>query len=258
MAEAPVYFRFFIDDYLRDAEELSIMQTGAYMRLMLWYYARAKPIPNDLPRIYARTRAKSTEDEISVRWVLEEFFRLDGNVWRHKRIDEEIAHWRGRTEAAIASANNRWEKFNRNKGGSDAIADRSQCEGNANQNQNQNQKDLKNSLVRLTPDVPVPTEIETPKGKALRDAAKRVLARLNLNAGRRYDEVDANLKPIIARIQEGYSEQELCAITAVKARQWKGDERMDAYLRPKTLFNATNAAQYRGELPTKQIEESTK
>ena len=55
-------------------------------------------------------------------------------------------------------------------------------------------------------------------------------------------------------IQEGYTERDLCAIAAVKARQWKGNEKMEPYIRPKTLFNATNAANYRAELPANKIE----
>ena len=110
------------------------------------------------------------------------------------------------------------------------------------------------SIVGINPDA-TPLAEKEPKGKTLRDSARRVIECLNKNAGRRYEPVDANLGPIIARLREGYSEQELRAITAVKARQWKGDEKMMAYIRPKTLYNASNAAQYRAELPANQIEE---
>lgn len=104
------------------------------------------------------------------------------------------------------------------------------------------------------PDVVQPLEPK-PNGKERpRDVAKRVLDRLNTNVGRNYAPVDANLQLIEARLHEGYTERELCAMTYVMAKKWKGDEKMDDYLRPKTLFNKTNCAQYRALLPTSRIE----
>jgi len=34
----------------------------------------------------------------------------------------------------------------------------------------------------------------------------------------------------------------------MKCREWGADEKMEEYLRPATLFNATKFAQYRGKL----------
>lgn len=106
MRKVPIYFRFWIDDYLRDCEELSLTRHGAYLKLMLWYYSRAKPLPaGDLHRIYARVGAQSHEEKFATEWVLSEFFVLDSKagVWRHKRIDEEIANFDRRTTAASES-----------------------------------------------------------------------------------------------------------------------------------------------------------
>lgn len=141
MSSAPIYFRFFIDDWLRDCEELSHAQAGAYLKLMIWYYSRAKPIPNDMQRIYSRTRSMSREDQSAIDFVLTEFFRLDGNCWRQKKCEEEIKDWSKRTTAARDNAKARWtkEKAKENKEIYDADALRRQYGGNANQNQNQNQ-----------------------------------------------------------------------------------------------------------------------
>ena len=77
--------------------------------------------------------------------------------------------------------------------------------------------------------------------------SKALLEFLNEKTGRKYQPVPANLKLIEARINE-YGEQPLRSMIAMKVRKWKTDEKMKEFLRPKTLFNATNCANYIGEL----------
>lgn len=78
--------------------------------------------------------------------------------------------------------------------------------------------------------------------------AREILDFLNSKTGRDYQPVKANLHLILARLNEGASVSDLRAVIAKKCREWQGNEKMAEYLRPKTLFNATNFAQYRGEL----------
>ena len=137
-SRAPYYINLHLGDYERDCVELSILQDGAYFRLMRWYYSSGKPIPNDLDRIYRRLHATSIEEQTSVRYVLENFFQLDGPVWRQKRIDQEIADYAKRCSSAKLSAETRWKKSNKNNECIDAKALPTQCEGNANHNHNHN------------------------------------------------------------------------------------------------------------------------
>ena len=92
-SRAPYYIKFHIGDYIRDCEELSLMQHGAYLRLMLWYYSTGKPIPNQPDRIYRRVHATSAEERSAVDFVLCEFFKLEGLNWVHKRIEQELTDW---------------------------------------------------------------------------------------------------------------------------------------------------------------------
>jgi len=74
-----------------------------------------------------------------------------------------------------------------------------------------------------------------------------VLGYLNEKTGRAYQAVDANLKLIAARLKDATVEQ--CkAVVDARVAKWGSDPKMDEYLRPKTIFNATNFAQYVGEL----------
>lgn len=81
-----------------------------------------------------------------------------------------------------------------------------------------------------------------------RREATEVLNFLNVKTGSHYQAVDSNLKLIAARIKEGASVEDCRAVVAMKVREWGSDEKMAEYLRPKTLFNSTNFAQYRGKL----------
>lgn len=132
MSDAPHKFDLHIGDYLRDTEDLSLLQHGAYLRLMLWYYSTAKPLPNDLERVYRRVGATSREEKHAVEHVLTEFFRLTNGKWVHKRIEEELAKWNMATQTARNNAQSRWEKFRVNNNNADADAMQPQCDGNAN------------------------------------------------------------------------------------------------------------------------------
>lgn len=78
------------------------------------------------------------------------------------------------------------------------------------------------------------------------DAAE-VLKHLNEKTGRNYEPVKANLDLIAARLQE--ASVETCkAVIDARVAKWGRDDKMRDYLRPKTIFNATNFANYVGEL----------
>lgn len=84
--------------------------------------------------------------------------------------------------------------------------------------------------------------------KVMRADAREILDRLNYFAGTKFRPVESNLLLIMARLREGYSKQDLGRIIVEKVREWGTDEKMSRFLRPATLFNRTNAAQYIGQI----------
>lgn len=80
------------------------------------------------------------------------------------------------------------------------------------------------------------------------DEARLLLAFLNEKAGRNFRPTGANLKPIQARLREGYSVDDCRMVIAQRVRKWSADDKMREFLRPATLFNATKFNQYAGEL----------
>jgi uncharacterized phage protein (TIGR02220 family) len=75
--------------------------------------------------------------------------------------------------------------------------------------------------------------------------ARIVLHYLNEKAGRHFTEVDTNLKNILARLKEVNDDVEgVKQMIDRQCSRWKGDAKMDEYLRPATLFAKSNFQSY--------------
>lgn len=99
------YYQHHIGDFIRDTARLSDAQCMAYLRMIWAYYDTEKPLPND-PETIAFQIGSSSD---LVRQILQHYFVLDGDVWRHGRCDDEIAAYHDRSEKARGSANARWK-----------------------------------------------------------------------------------------------------------------------------------------------------
>lgn len=110
------YYQHHIGDYDRDTAALSLAQHGAYGKLMRSYYATERPLPADAASLWRICGAMERAERMAVSFVAERFFQLDGDVLRHKRIDEEIANYHALLETASkagrASAESRQRKRN--------------------------------------------------------------------------------------------------------------------------------------------------
>lgn len=120
------YYEHHLGDYVRDTAHLSMLEDGAYRRLMDAYYIREQPLPPALKDCCRLARAQSKPERDAVDAVLKEFFHQSPEGWRHKRCDEEIARYLDKQAKARRSAQARW--------GSQPVAQQalSDDEGNAN------------------------------------------------------------------------------------------------------------------------------
>jgi len=89
------------------------------------------------------------------------------------------------------------------------------------------------------------------KGRELFESAKNkdditeILEYLNTKAGKKFSTTSqANRKFIAGRLSSGYTIEDCKKVVEVMVDQWKNDARMSMYLRPETLFNATNFETY--------------
>ena len=84
---------------------------------------------------------------------------------------------------------------------------------------------------------PVAPEAVTPKGK-IDSFAREVIDYLNEKNGSKYRYSESSLKHIRARLNENFTVEDCKAVIDKKCQEWKGDPKMEQYLRPETLFGS--------------------
>lgn len=95
-------------DWARDTVHLSMLEDGAYNRLVDLYYVREAPLPAEVAACCRLARAVTKPERDAVKSVLAEFFELTPEGWRHKRCESEIERFRSKSGKASASARARW------------------------------------------------------------------------------------------------------------------------------------------------------
>ncbi|PIC56674.1 replication protein [Sporosarcina sp. P12(2017)] len=81
------------------------------------------------------------------------------------------------------------------------------------------------------------------------DVAHSVIQYLNDKTGKHFKaESAATRKFINGRIKEGYTQEDFIRVIDLKTKQWLNLPKFHAFLRPSTLFNATNFENYVNEL----------
>lgn len=87
-----IYFEMYPGDYLKDTTRLSLIEHGAYFKLMLAYYAEEQALPESLAEMYIIAGAITAGDKAAVKKVAERYFPVGDDGLRHsKRCDEQIA-----------------------------------------------------------------------------------------------------------------------------------------------------------------------
>jgi uncharacterized protein YdaU (DUF1376 family) len=98
MASLP-YMQLYVSDYLADTAHLSAEQHGAYMLLLMNYWQKGKPLDNTNERLQHVARL-SDKAWISNKEILAEFFLIEGDIWTHTRIEEDLAKVREKSVKA--------------------------------------------------------------------------------------------------------------------------------------------------------------
>lgn len=87
-----IYFELYPGDYLRDTSRLSLTEHGAYLRLMLAYYAEEAPLPEAFSELFVIAGATTSADKAAVKKVADRYFPVgEDGLRRNGRADEEIA-----------------------------------------------------------------------------------------------------------------------------------------------------------------------
>jgi uncharacterized protein YdaU (DUF1376 family) len=89
MAALP-YMPLYAADYLADTAHLTTAQHGAYLLLLMNYWQRGGPLPDDDVRL-ARIARVGPREWGKMRGTISEFFSIAGGNWSHNRVDSELA-----------------------------------------------------------------------------------------------------------------------------------------------------------------------
>jgi len=98
------FYKFHLGDYYKKTSHLSMLEDGAYRRLMDAIYLREGPLPANIEQIYRLVRAFNDVEKAAVVSVLAEFFTLTDAGYTNARCDEELASIKDRSEKARKSA----------------------------------------------------------------------------------------------------------------------------------------------------------
>jgi uncharacterized protein YdaU (DUF1376 family) len=93
------YMQLYVSDYLADTAHLTAQQHGAYMLLLMNYWQRGKALDNSNERLSHVARL-SPEEWAEAKPTLEEFFIVEGNVWTHARVEDDLEKIREKSAKA--------------------------------------------------------------------------------------------------------------------------------------------------------------
>lgn len=121
------YVQFHVGDWDSSTRLLSPLEKGIYIDLLMLYYSLERPLMrSECERI---SRAYAPNEKIALKYVLDRFFHLEGEVYSHRRCDEEIAKAAEKSEKAAKSAKARWNKAGKGSSvvNSAAVAVQKEC-----------------------------------------------------------------------------------------------------------------------------------
>jgi uncharacterized protein YdaU (DUF1376 family) len=109
------YYEHHLGDYIRDTAHLSMLEEGAYRRLLDAYYVRELPLPADKRECCKLARCSNAAERKAVNAVLEEFFRLKSDGYHQKRADEQLAEYQAGEPDREAKRQNSKERKQRSR-----------------------------------------------------------------------------------------------------------------------------------------------
>jgi len=115
MAKPDTYMPLVIGDYLKDTMHLTAQEHGAYLLAIMNYWTSG-PLPDDDRKLAAICRVERA-DWPGVRETLSAFFQIADGVWRHKRVDEELARAQNLIDQSVRGGKTRASKAARGPDG---------------------------------------------------------------------------------------------------------------------------------------------
>lgn len=102
----------YVGDYLADTMHLTRDEHGAYLLLLMAYWRRGGPLPDEAASLAAIAHASIEEWMHTLCTRIKPFFHVVEGLWHHKRVDSELAKANRIIEQKTKAANSRWNSKN--------------------------------------------------------------------------------------------------------------------------------------------------
>lgn len=109
------YYPHHIGDYLKDTAHLTMIEDGAYRRLIDLYYLHEQPLPIEKRQVYRLARASSPAEKKAIDTILGEYFSPGEEGWMHRRCEEELSRSRVKGEGVDTKRENEKERQRRHR-----------------------------------------------------------------------------------------------------------------------------------------------
>lgn len=109
------YYPHHIGDYLKDTAHLTMIEDGAYRRLIDLYYLHEQALPCEKRQVYRLARAATPAERKAIDTILDEYFSHGEDGWMHRRCEEELSRSRGKTEGGDTKRENEKERQRRHR-----------------------------------------------------------------------------------------------------------------------------------------------
>jgi uncharacterized protein YdaU (DUF1376 family) len=94
------YFELNIRDFIADTTGLSQNEYGAYFLLLMEYYRKGEPLPDDIIKLCKTAKATTQKERQALVSVLDQYFPVGEDGLRHNnRADEEIEKYINKQQA---------------------------------------------------------------------------------------------------------------------------------------------------------------
>lgn len=100
------FFDKHIGDYIRDTVGLTMLEDGAYNRLIDQVYQTERALPLDKKEVYRMARATSAPERKAVEYVLGKFFHVTDDGYMQKRAQAQIEEFWDRAPATESKKEN--------------------------------------------------------------------------------------------------------------------------------------------------------
>ena len=92
------FMPLYVADYMADTAHLTTVEHGAYLLLIMTYWQRGEPLPDDDKKL-ARIVGLQGRNWKRVRQEIEPFFEFRDNKWVHQRIEHQLTLMRSQSRA---------------------------------------------------------------------------------------------------------------------------------------------------------------